>query len=178
MSRDENRVVIAAGLGMMTRLTPSSGYLGVLIPLFVISAGLGLAAAPATTAIMTDTAVDTHGVAAGVNDAAREIGAAVGIAVAGTVLAAGYHSAIAPALPRLPEPARPARTLVSHSLAATTELAHQAGPRAQPLLDLARTGFLDGMHHTTLVLAAISLVAAAALAFGAAGRPRKVDRQD
>ncbi|WP_040830456.1 hypothetical protein [Nocardia jiangxiensis] len=175
MSRDENRVVIAAGLGMMTRLTPSSGYLGVLIPLFVISAGLGLAAAPATTAIMTDTAVDTHGVAAGVNDAAREIGAAVGIAVAGTVLAAGYHSAIAPALPRLPEPAR---TPVSHSLAATTELAHQAGPRAQPLLDLARTGFLDGMHHTTLVLAAISLVAAAALAFGAAGRPRKVDRQD
>ena len=168
-------VVIAAGLGMMTRLTPSSGYLGVLIPLFVISAGLGLAAAPATTAIMTDTAVDTHGVAAAVNDAAREIGAAVGIAVAGTVLAAGYHSAIAAALPRLPEPAR---TPVSHSLAATTELAHQAGPRAQPLLDLARTGFLDGMHHTTLVLAVISLVAAMALAFGAPGRPREVDRQD
>jgi MFS family permease len=168
-------VVIAVGLGLMTRMQPSSGYLGVLIPLFVVSAGLGLTAAPATTAIMTDTTPDTHGVAAAVNDAAREIGAAIGIAVSGTVLAAGYRSAITPVLSRLPEPAR---TPVSHSLAATTELAHRAGPRAQPLLDLARSGFLNGLHHTTFVLAVISLAAALALAFWAPGRPRDTEQDD
>ncbi|WP_084531859.1 MFS transporter [Nocardia miyunensis] len=167
-------LVIAAGLGMMTRLQPSSGYLAVLVPLCIVSAGLGLTAAPATTSIMTDTALDAHGVAAAVNDAAREIGAAIGIALAGTVLAAGYRTVISPVLPQLPEAAR---APVSHSLAATTELAHRAGPSAQPLLELARTGFLDGFHHTTLVLAIIS-AAALALVFWAPGRPRGTDRQD
>lgn len=76
------------------------------------------AAAPATAAIMNDSPADNHGVSAAVNDAAREIGAAIGIAISGTVLASGYRAGIDPVLPRLPEPVRGP---VSHSLAATTE---------------------------------------------------------
>ncbi|MFD4401623.1 MFS transporter [Nocardia sp. NPDC058499] len=161
-------IVLATGLLLLTRLTAEAGYPGVLIPLSIVGIGIGLAAAPATTAIMTDADIDMHSVAAAVNDAAREIGAAIGIAVAGTVLATGYRAGIAPGLPQLPAPAREP---VAHSLAATTQLAEQAGPQAKPLLDLARGAFLDGLHQTVFVLAVISLVAAAVFVFWAPGPP-------
>ncbi|WP_084161637.1 MFS transporter [Nocardia sp. BMG51109] len=160
--------VLAAGLLLTSRLTLDAGYLDCLMPLLVVGIGLGLASAPATTAIMNDTGADMHSVAAAVNDAAREIGAAVGIAVSGTVLATGYRASITPALPHLPEPVR---APVSHSLAATTQLTAQAGPQAQPLLDVARTAFLHGLHDTALTLAAVSLIAAVALGIWAPGRP-------
>lgn len=163
-------LVLAAGLLIMTQVTPDSGYAGVLVPLSIAGIGIGLAAAPATTAIMADTDPDMHSVAAAVNDAAREIGAAIGIAVAGTVLTAGYRTGIADDLPRLPEPVREP---VAHSLGATAQLAEQAGPRAQPLLDLARSAFLDGLHDTVFTLAIIALVGAVALGFWAPGSPQK-----
>lgn len=160
-------IALTAGLLLMSRQTPASGYPGVLVPLLVISFGLGLAAAPATAAIITETDADHHGVAAAVNDAAREIGAALGIAIAGTVLAAGYRSTVTPALEHIPEPAR---TPLAHSLAATTQLADRVGPRAQPLLEVSRTAFLHGLHLTALTLAALTLITAIALTIWAPGR--------
>ncbi|MBF6278142.1 MULTISPECIES: MFS transporter [Nocardia] len=163
-------IALTAGLLLMSRQTPASGYPGVLVPLLVISFGLGLAAAPATAAIITETDTDHHGVAAAVNDAAREIGAAIGIAIAGTVLAAGYRSTITPTLEHVPEPAR---TPLAHSLAATTQLADRVGPRAQPLLEVSRTAFLHGLHLTALTLAALTLITAIALTVWAPGRPHR-----
>jgi len=83
-------LAIAAGLVLVSRLTVVADYPGLLWPLLIMSAGLGLCTAPATYAIVADTPAAKQGVAAAVNDAAREIGAAIGIAVAGSVLAAGY----------------------------------------------------------------------------------------
>src|SRR3546814_10615141 len=75
-------LTIAAGLVMVSRLTVAATYPDLLWPLLIMSAGLGLCTAPATFAIVSDTPEAKHGVAAAVNDAAREIGAALGIAVA------------------------------------------------------------------------------------------------
>lgn len=161
--------VIAAALLLLSRVTPEYGYPGVLGPLLLMSVGLGLAAAPATAAIMNDSPADNHGVAAAVNDATREIGAAIGIALAGTVLGSGYRSTVDPALPRIPEAAREP---LSHSLAATAELAERAGPQARPLLDLARDAFVHGVQNTSLMLAGVCFAAAVALAFWAPGRTR------
>ncbi|NUS92965.1 MAG: MFS transporter, partial [Nocardia sp.] len=166
--------VLGIGLLLLSRHTPASGYPGLLWPLFVISIGLGFAAAPATAAIMADTAVEHHGVAAAVNDAAREIGAAIGIAVAGTVLAGGYRDTVGPVLSRLPEPVR---DTVAHSPAATAQLAERAGPQAEPLLELARSGFVEGMHQTGLTLAVISLAAAVVLGILAPGRTAPAVRE-
>ncbi|MGV9709092.1 MFS transporter [Gordonia sp. NPDC003424] len=60
------------------------------------SIGIGLATAPSTTAIMSNTPLANQGVGSAVNDTAREIGAAIGIALAGSIAAAGYASRIAP----------------------------------------------------------------------------------
>ncbi len=62
--------------------------------LAVIAIGIGLASAPATTAIMSNTPLDNQGVGSAINDTAREIGAAIGIAIAGSMVAAGYKARI------------------------------------------------------------------------------------
>ncbi|WP_067814804.1 MFS transporter [Nocardia inohanensis] len=161
--------ILAAGLALMTRITVHTGYLGVLWPMLISGIGLGLCATPATAAIVADTPVEKHGVAAAVNDATREIGAAIGIALAGSLLAAGYRDRIRPALPRLPEAVREP---VADSLAAALAVADHAGPAARPLADFAKESFVHGNTRATLVLAVIA-AAGAVLALAAPGRPRR-----
>ncbi|CDZ87014.1 putative transporter [Rhodococcus ruber] len=164
-------LTIAAGLVLVSRLTLAAHYLDLLWPLLIMSAGLGLCTAPATYAIVADTPEAKHGVAAAVNDAAREIGAAIGIAVAGSVLAAGYTHRIQPALPQLPEPARGP---VADSLAAALQVADQAGPVAAPLAEFAKAAFVHGSGQAALALAALTTVGAIVLAVLAPGRaPRR-----
>ena len=139
----------------------------------MMSGGLGLAAAPATAAIVSDTAVEKHGVAAAVNDATREIGAAIGIAVAGSVLAAGYSHNVAPAIERLPPEARGP---VTDSLAGALEVADRAGPAGRQLADFAKSAFLHGTEQSAIVLALIAAAGAAILLVWAPGRaPRTPD---
>ncbi len=163
-------VLVGLGLLAIARLDLTSGYLDVLGSLVIMSTGMGLCSASATAAIVAGTPVAKHGVAAAVNDAAREIGAALGIAIAGSVLAAGYSHRIAPALPRLPEAARGP---VGDSLAATLQVAERAGPQAQPLADFAKTAFLHGFQQAGLALGILMLVAAVAIAAWAPGRTRR-----
>ncbi len=160
-------LTIAAGLVMVSRLTVAATYPDLLWPLLIMSAGLGLCTAPATFAIVSDTPEAKHGVAAAVNDAAREIGAAIGIAVAGSVLAAGYVQHIQPALPQLPEPARGP---VADSLAAALQVADRAGPAGQPLAEFAKAAFVHGSGQATLALAALTAAGALVLAVVAPGR--------
>src|SRR5690606_10135250 len=162
---------IAVGLMLVSRMTVDARYLDLLWPLLIMSAGLGLCTAPATYAIIAETPESKHGVAAAVNDAAREIGAAMGIAVAGSVLAAGYTRHIQPALPQLPEPARGP---VADSLAAALQVADQAGPVAAPLAEFAKAAFVHGSGQAALALAALTTVGAIVLAVLAPGRaPRR-----
>ncbi|MBY6687456.1 MFS transporter [Rhodococcus sp. BP-149] len=160
-------LAIAAGFYFISRLALDSTYVDVLWPTLMMSAGLGLTAAPATAAIVADTAVEKHGVAAAVNDATREIGAAIGIAVAGSVLAAGYSRNIAPAMEVLPPEARGP---VTDSLAGALEVADRAGPAGRQLADFAKSAFLHGTEQSAIVLALIAAAGAAILLFWAPGR--------
>ncbi|WP_024795419.1 MFS transporter [Tomitella biformata] len=162
-------LAMAAGFYFLRELHVGSGYSDLLWPLLVMSSGLGLCASPATVAIVNGTPADKQGVAAAVNDATREIGAALGIAVAGSLLAAGYARGMDPVLPQLPEAARgPA----GDSLAGALEVGRQAGPLADPLVDAAKTAFLDGAEQASLVLAMITGAAAVLLLLWAPGRRR------
>ena len=67
-------------------------------PMLITAVGIGLCVAPTTSAIMNAVPDEKQGVASAVNDATREVGAAVGIAVAGSVLAAQYSKVLAPGL--------------------------------------------------------------------------------
>lgn len=160
---------IAAGLLVMRTIDADSGYLDVLWPVLVMSAGLGLTAAPATAVIVSEAPQDKQGVAAAVNDATREVGAALGIAIAGSLLAAGYGRGIAPVLDRLPEAAQ---APVSDSLAGALEVADRAGPSAEPLVAAATGAFIDGAASACLALACAAAAGALLMAFWAPGRHR------
>jgi hypothetical protein len=71
-------------------LTPDQS-LWVLIPTFlVIGAGIGLSQGPATTSVMGAVPVSRSGVGSAMNDTARELGGALGIAVLGSILTSVY----------------------------------------------------------------------------------------
>lgn len=166
-------VVIAASMYMTSRLGVHAVYTDFLWPLLTMGTGLGLCTAPATAAVVSAVPVDSQGVAAAVNDAAREIGAAVGIAIAGSVLAAGYSHRIQPVLPTLPSPVREP---FSDSLAAALQVADRSGPAGAHLADVAKAAFVHGNSQAALVLTVITAVSALALAVWAPGRSRAEQR--
>uniref|UniRef100_A0A5Q5CKK6 Drug resistance transporter, EmrB/QacA subfamily n=1 Tax=Mycobacterium sp. (strain JLS) TaxID=164757 RepID=A0A5Q5CKK6_MYCSJ len=154
-------LLVAAGLYLTSRITVDAVYVDLLWPLLLMGSGLGLCMAPATTAIVNATPAEDQGVAAAVNDAAREVGAAIGIAIAGSVLAAGYSSRIHPVLTQMPPQARGP---FSDSLAAALQVVEGGGPAAQPLAAAAKAAFTHGHSQAALVLAAATVVSAIVLA--------------
>ena len=159
--------ILGVGLLLMTRLDIDSSYAEVAVPLFVAALGIGLCTTPATTAIVANTPDHKQGVASAVNDASREIGSAIGIALAGSILAAGYGRNVQEAVDAVPEPAKEA---VHGSLASALQVADMAGPQGAQLAEFAREAFLKGMDEASIVLGAVLIASAVGLAFWAPGR--------
>lgn len=160
-------LLIAAGFFWVRVLEVNSPYLDMVWPLLVISTGIGFCTAPTTSAIMAAVPDEKQGIASAVNDATREVGAALGIALAGSILAARYSHLVTPHLTDFPEPLRgPA----SHSLAQALEISKTLGPQGDQLADLSRDAFLHAMDSSFLVLAVIIAVAAFVIAAWAPGR--------
>lgn len=169
-------LLIATGLLCLRLLEVQSPYLDLAWPLMVMSTGIGFCTAPATSAIMGAVPDEKQGVASAVNDATREIGAALGIAVAGSILAGRYTSALDGELARFPEPVRERAV---GSLAEALAVSEQLGPQGAGLAELAKTAFLDAMDSSVLVLAiviAISAVFVAVWAPGRSGRQLRIVR--
>ena len=160
-------LLIAVGLFSMKYLEADSPYTDLVWPFLITSAGIGLCVAPTTSAIMNAVPTDKQGVASAVNDTTREVGAAVGIAVAGSVLAAQYTHAMAPGLGAFPENIRGAAT---DSLANALEIAKQLGPQGPALAKLAESAFLDAMDLSLIVVSTALVLAAAFVAVWAPGR--------
>jgi EmrB/QacA subfamily drug resistance transporter len=79
--------LMAAGLVVISTMDAGSSYWHLVGGGLVLGLGMALAATPATTAIVESLPDEKQGVASAVNDAAREVGGALGIAVLGSVLA-------------------------------------------------------------------------------------------
>jgi hypothetical protein len=135
--------LIAVGLFCMRVLDANSSYLEFVWPILIVSAGIGLCVAPTTSAIMGAVPDEKQWVASAVNDTTREVGAAVGIAVAGSVLAAQYHNLLSPGVAEFPQHVREsALDSLAHALA----VAAQMGPQGRQVAQLAESAFLQSMH--------------------------------
>ena len=160
-------VVLSAGFFLLSGLDIESTYGDVVWPLVVLSVGIGLLTAPASAAIMNTVPDDKQGVASAVNDAAREIGAALGIAIAGSILAARYSDRLLAELSPFPANVRgPA----SESLAQALNVSNAIGPQGQQLAEISKVAFLHAMHPALMVVGIIVAVSAVLIGLWAPGR--------
>ena len=146
-------VLVAAGLAVISRVGVSSSYWLLVAGLVPLGIGMGAAMTPATTAITEGLPVSQQGVASALNDLSREVGGALGIAVIGSVVAAGYRSNL-----HLP-PAIP--TALAGRARGSFALAIHAGG---PVKAAASTAFVDGIHTGLPYAAAAALLAAITVA--------------
>ena len=159
--------LISVGFLLLSLIDIESTYWAVAWPLLVMSFGIGLLTAPTTSAIMNTAPDDKQGVASAVNDTTREVGAALGIALAGSLLAAQYTSVLTPRLEGFPEPARQAAL---GSLGQALEVAARMGPQGAQLAQLSRVAFVDALHTSLLALAIVVGVGAVLIGLWAPGR--------
>jgi hypothetical protein len=122
--------------------------------------GMGLAGTPSTTAITAALPVSKQGVASALNDTAREVGSAFGIAILGSVLNQAYRDGVADAVLSLP-PDIAERVLASVAFVAAPEV--QANPAAEPIIAAARDAFVAGVGSAVLVGSIVLAVAAVAV---------------
>jgi hypothetical protein len=109
-----------------------------------------------------------QGVASALNDTARELGSAFGIAILGSVLNQTYRDGMTDAVAGLP-PQIAERVLGSVAFTASPEVA-QFGAAGQALVDQALDAFVAGVGDAVLVASVVLLVAAVAVFVLAPGR--------
>ncbi len=160
--------LIALGFFVISRLGTDMVYWQFAIGLVIFALGMGLAGTPATTAIVSALPTSKQGVASAVNDTAREVGSAFGIAVLGSVLNSGYRNGMADAVAGLPEQAaEAARDSIAFVQMAPLD---QLGPRGQELVTAANEAFASGVSSSVVVAGAVLLaVAVIVLTFGPRG---------
>ena len=115
----------------MSTASTATPYIEIVGQMVLAGLGMGLTTAPATEAIMGVVPKEKAGIGSAVNDATRELGATLGVAIIGSVYASLYASGIQDAAGSLPAPALDA---ASESIGAALAVSNQLGPAGQPLL--------------------------------------------
>jgi multisubunit Na+/H+ antiporter MnhC subunit len=88
-------------------ITPSTTYGGLLVPFILMGFGIALVMSPMSTAAMNSISVQKAGVASGVLQMSRMVGASVGVAATGAIFQGQLGSGFNPAqLATAPEQAR------------------------------------------------------------------------
>lgn len=153
-------LIMASGIALRAVSSTDSGFGLLLISLVIIGVGVGLVVAPSTGAIMSSLPPDQAGVGSAINDAARQIGAATGVAVLGSIWSSAYRSGLTPAEVGSAVPSA-AIQASQESLGAVAQSAAQLPAAAgNELLEAARAAFVHGSNVANLVGAAVVLVAA------------------
>ncbi len=152
-------VLIAVSFGLLSRTTLTGTYRDCLVPFLLAGVGVALALAPCTESVMGSLPIRHAGVGSATNDAAMQVGGALGVGVLGTVLNLRYQHVMTGALAHASVPAFVQR-LIEGSLGAALAVAHRAPTREGVELALvARRAFVSGMDEA-LVIATCVICAA------------------
>jgi EmrB/QacA subfamily drug resistance transporter len=150
-------LLVTAGFLLFTRITPYSAYPYVLACLLPFIVGMALTMSPMTASIMSAVPARRAGAGSAMNDASRELGAALGVAVLGSVAASRYASVLAGSTAHLPAAAHhQARLSLSGALQVAARLPHDTGVLLQHGADLA---FVQGIHVACFVGATLAALA-------------------
>ncbi len=147
----------AAGLLLMRGVTPQSSWAHLFAGLAVTGAGTGLANPLATFAHLGVLPPAQGGLASGVNNTARQLGLAVGIAVLGALLQGHIATSVSDGTGGLGgSRGAVADQLRAGDLQAATDLA--PAPARQGLVSTYNAAFASGLNELLLIAAALALV--------------------
>jgi EmrB/QacA subfamily drug resistance transporter len=153
----------ATGLVVIAQIDVDLAYGWFALGIVLFAAGMGLAGTPATTAITESLPENKQGVASAVNDTAREIGSAFGIAILGSVLNQQYRDGMSDAVRGLPHTvAEGAQGSIAFTQSADLD---RLGPAAHQLVAAAQDSFVNGSSAALLVAAGVVAVTAAVVAW-------------
>ena len=155
-------ISMAVAFVIFSQLGVDSPYWYFALGLVFFGVGMGLAGTPATTAITASLPMSKQGVASAVNDTARELGSAFGIAILGSLLNQGYRAGMADAVAGLP-PEIAERVLASIAFTGSPAVA-QAGALGERLVAQARLAFVGGVSDALFIGSGILIVGALAVA--------------
>ncbi|MFI6565138.1 MFS transporter [Streptomyces sp. NPDC050534] len=134
-----------AGLALMALVVSADGgYLSILPGMLAMGTGMGLSMTPSTGAITGSLPRERQGVASALNDVTREFGTALGVALLGSLLSAGYRGAIDGRLDGIP---RHTADTAREGVANAIEAAPGAGSHARQLVRAAQQSFVDGWQQ-------------------------------
>jgi Na+/melibiose symporter-like transporter len=150
--------LIAIGFLFFTKLDVDTAYWYVLVSIFPLVSGISLTMSPMTAGIMSAVPPRRAGSGSAMNDASRELGAALGVAVLGSVAASRYASHLSPHITHLPASAHEAATSsISGALQTAQTLPQAAGAQ---LATAAEHAFVSGLHVACLAGVILSALAA------------------
>lgn len=151
----------AVGLVALAAAESASEYLYLGVSLAVIGAGIGVATAVSTGAILGAVPASRAGAASAISETGFELGAALGIAVLGTVQDLGYRLYLGEVSPAAPQ----ALTTTAHeSLATLAGVVDRTDPAHAAVFAQAQEAFTHAMQ-TTATVAAVILALAALMAW-------------
>ncbi|MDQ1181860.1 MFS transporter [Rhodococcus sp. SORGH_AS_0301] len=177
-----NKIIVTTGLALFTTafvwistLSEATSYLEIAGQMIPLGLGLGLTSAPATEAIMGAVSREKAGIGSGMNDATREVGGTLGVAVIGSVYASLYAGALdsSDVAAALPEDARVAvQDSVGGAVIASEQLrAAGESVSADAVTAAANSAFLDGLAAGSHVAAGVTAVGAVVAAIFLPARP-------
>ena len=177
-----NKAIVAIGLALwgvallwISAVSASTSYLEIVGQMILGGGGLGLITAPATEAILGAVPTEKAGVGSAVNDATRLFGAALGVAVIGSVAASLYSNRLGTTIPSgLPlQAATAAKGSIGGALVAAQGLQHAGlGDSANALSAAAVEAFLHSLAGSLRLAGAIALGGSAIAAILLPSRPQ------
>jgi EmrB/QacA subfamily drug resistance transporter len=151
--------IIAVGLAWLSTVSAGSPFVvGVLGPFSILGLGFGLTMAPATESIMGSLPRAQAGAGSAMNSTLLQVGGALGVAIIGSVLSAGYRSSVDAVMAGHAVPGWVAE-IIRSSIGGALQVAHRAGGSiGQALAQAADRGFMHGMHMAMLVACGFAVV--------------------
>ncbi|MFW2513916.1 MFS transporter [Demequina sp. SO4-13] len=154
-------LLIAGGFGLMTTWPTVPSYWDFLIAMSLVTLGMALVMTPATNMMMSSVPRNRSGMGSAMNDTTRELGASLGIAVLGSLIANQYASNISSVAADLPDEAGGAvGDSLAGAIAVTDGMAVEGGSMADAAAQIAfaaQEAFMDANQHAMMISALIAM---------------------
>ncbi len=147
--------VVGLALGALSLTTVHTAFATLAGIMAVMGGGMGMIMAPASLSTLSSVPQDQAATASAMNSVLRELGGVLGIAVVGSVVAAGYRSHLTAGVP----------VPATHDITAAHRVAAELpGPVAARLIDTANHAFVTAMDGGFRIAGLVALAGAVAAA--------------